>query len=384
MCTRPTVDEPWGEAVNLGTLVNTEYFESAAVLSAPDGALYFYSERPDGCGDTDLWMAPILPPDSPAKPPDPPDPAALGLSVHEPGWTLTQTVRHGRGLTAAAFHPVSGWLYFGTQRGWVKWLHRVNPDGSTRSLYPAAGIGFAFSPKGRQLLVTNTDRLVTQIDSRTSRPTRAQDLTPNRVDHPAGIAFPPAGWTGRLLGQQQALCANRGHDGHPGLWRVSLDESPPEQIAVNADDLADPVDVAITQSEVYVIDRGRGDAVETSGAKEDALCRRIYRLDDDTLVPVRTDRPIVEPAGLAFDPATSDLLVLCRRSAADPEATTVLRIHHGAEGDRHRVTDVLSGFSTPALCGIDISADGQRIAVTDFGALTIYVFSREGDGERGE
>jgi hypothetical protein len=58
---RSTVNSPWGDAVNLGPLVNSPYPESFISLS-PDGLLLFFCEtssgrfRPGGYGAPDSWM----------------------------------------------------------------------------------------------------------------------------------------------------------------------------------------------------------------------------------------------------------------------------------------------------------------------------------------
>jgi hypothetical protein len=60
---RATPDSPWGDAVNLGPVVNSVYDEQNGWLS-PDGLLLFFEDdpwesiqRPGGYGGSDLWMA---------------------------------------------------------------------------------------------------------------------------------------------------------------------------------------------------------------------------------------------------------------------------------------------------------------------------------------
>jgi len=55
--TRPTINDPWSAAVNLGSLVNTSYSDWGPEISADGLALFFNSRRPGGYGDADLWMA---------------------------------------------------------------------------------------------------------------------------------------------------------------------------------------------------------------------------------------------------------------------------------------------------------------------------------------
>ena len=63
---RETKDSPWGEAVNLGPSINTNFSDMARGLSADGRMLYFdqrYWEgyRPGGQGGADIWQAPIIP-----------------------------------------------------------------------------------------------------------------------------------------------------------------------------------------------------------------------------------------------------------------------------------------------------------------------------------
>ncbi|MFM2359856.1 MAG: hypothetical protein RLY16_1849 [Bacteroidota bacterium] len=47
----------WTEAVNLGAVVNSEYWESAPSLSPDKQHLYFSSNRPGGYGGKDIWVS---------------------------------------------------------------------------------------------------------------------------------------------------------------------------------------------------------------------------------------------------------------------------------------------------------------------------------------
>jgi len=56
MSTRSTTNDPWGEPVNLGPVVNSSYKEGGPSISADGLTLYFHSDRPDGLGLNDLWV----------------------------------------------------------------------------------------------------------------------------------------------------------------------------------------------------------------------------------------------------------------------------------------------------------------------------------------
>jgi Tol biopolymer transport system component len=57
MIRRSSVSEPWGEPVNLGSPINTEYDDAKPSLSADGLTLYFSSNRPGGYGAFDIWMS---------------------------------------------------------------------------------------------------------------------------------------------------------------------------------------------------------------------------------------------------------------------------------------------------------------------------------------
>jgi len=60
---RATINDPWGEPVNLGPPVNSSAYETCASISADGLFLYFCSDRPGGLGGTwgDIYQAPIIP-----------------------------------------------------------------------------------------------------------------------------------------------------------------------------------------------------------------------------------------------------------------------------------------------------------------------------------
>lgn len=47
----------WGKAINLGTTINTEFWESQPSISADGNTLYFVSNRPGGLGSYDIWKS---------------------------------------------------------------------------------------------------------------------------------------------------------------------------------------------------------------------------------------------------------------------------------------------------------------------------------------
>ena len=62
--TRATTNDPWGEPMNLGPVINTSDWEFSPNISADGSTFYFCSGPPAGGGgdyDCDIWQAPILP-----------------------------------------------------------------------------------------------------------------------------------------------------------------------------------------------------------------------------------------------------------------------------------------------------------------------------------
>ena len=54
---RSSISEAWGEPVNLGPTINSEYDDAKPSISADGLILYFSSNRPGGYGEFDLWMS---------------------------------------------------------------------------------------------------------------------------------------------------------------------------------------------------------------------------------------------------------------------------------------------------------------------------------------
>jgi len=54
---RVTTEDRWGTPVNLGPTVNSSYRDSYPSISADGLSLYFRSRRPEGLGQSDLWVS---------------------------------------------------------------------------------------------------------------------------------------------------------------------------------------------------------------------------------------------------------------------------------------------------------------------------------------
>ena len=113
-------DCPWGPPVNLGPVINTPAAENRPSLSVDGHVLFFFSGRPGGQGDNDIWVS---------RRADPKDdfgweqPVNLGPDVNTPTaeqapWYVQNDLYFARGLVTA-----------GAQDIYVAVVHR---DGETR------------------------------------------------------------------------------------------------------------------------------------------------------------------------------------------------------------------------------------------------------------
>jgi hypothetical protein len=76
---RPTKDDEWGVPVNLGPTVNSSDMDLSPWITVDGLELYFSSRRPDGCGSDDLWVTRRPATDSPWE-----TPVNLGPTVNSP------------------------------------------------------------------------------------------------------------------------------------------------------------------------------------------------------------------------------------------------------------------------------------------------------------
>ncbi len=101
LASRPSVHDPWSDAVNLGPTINGSTWEYTPNLSPDSLSLYFSSERPGGFGGMDLWVATRAAVDSPWS-----KPVNLGPTVNSSTWDIGPRVS-ADGLTLL-FHSSRG------------------------------------------------------------------------------------------------------------------------------------------------------------------------------------------------------------------------------------------------------------------------------------
>ena len=87
MISRPSVSEPWGQLVNLGSTVNSTASEVAPSISYDGRMLFFTSDRSGGFGDYDIWVAKRASPDV-----DWGAPVNLGPNVNTSGYDVSPCI----------------------------------------------------------------------------------------------------------------------------------------------------------------------------------------------------------------------------------------------------------------------------------------------------
>jgi outer membrane protein OmpA-like peptidoglycan-associated protein/Tol biopolymer transport system component len=94
----------WGKAINLGNVINSEYWESQPSISPDGSTLYFLSNRPGGVGSYDIWES-TLTEDGKWT-----NPVNLGPKVNTPYDESTPFI-HADGKTL--YFSSNGWPGFG-------------------------------------------------------------------------------------------------------------------------------------------------------------------------------------------------------------------------------------------------------------------------------
>lgn len=117
---RQSTTDQWGAPVNLGQAINTPDFEEAASIS-PDGlVLVWDSDRPDGFGESDIWMSTRSNRDTPWS-----EPVNLGPNINTQELEATSALSpDGRVLFFTA------WPWEGGYGDFDIWMARRSKDGT--------------------------------------------------------------------------------------------------------------------------------------------------------------------------------------------------------------------------------------------------------------
>ena len=211
-----------------------------------------------------------------------------------------------------------------------------------------------------------------------------------RDGEPFGFAFVTAENlpenTGLKVGD--VLVADLGHrtlgtgpsavDTDPGVWRFRLDDDAPARRFARLSQDGWPIDVAVTRRGVFVLDRIGWNVADLRDDDPRHLTDHLWRWDQDGWHKCTFDRPIVDVSGLAADPLSDDLYIIqgAAYPTVVPDRQAVRRLRRTGP-DRYAVEVFADHFGKLSFSGIAITADGQRMIITDAGNYSLVVLKRK-------
>ncbi len=147
----------WSQGINLGSPVNTPYWESQPSISADGTSLYFVSSRPGGSGGMDIWVSRLK------EDGDWSDPENLGEKINTPGDEMSPFI-HFDGKT----------LYFSSNGrpcmgGFDIYMSKMNEDGEWSE---PENLGYPIN--------THTDEIGLIIDASGELAYFSSDILPGR------------------------------------------------------------------------------------------------------------------------------------------------------------------------------------------------------------
>jgi tetratricopeptide (TPR) repeat protein len=105
---RTTKDDAWGEPVNIGPMINTTFGEASPCISSDSLLLFFTSDRPGGYGGADIWVSTRISKDYSWN-----EPVNLGSTVNSPAFEMFPSISSD-GLT---LFFTSGFLSYPARTG---------------------------------------------------------------------------------------------------------------------------------------------------------------------------------------------------------------------------------------------------------------------------
>ncbi len=278
--------------------------------------------------------------------------------IVEPGWTLVRSIAF-TGPASACYNPLDGTVYVGRRGTSTDGLYRIDAQGfATRISTGSNTAGVAVQPDSGSVFQSEDygGIIYRTALGATGRATWVSGFQTGD-DDPVGMAFAPFDYAGQVLAPGKALVADRGNSGPDVIWTWSPFTAEAETL-LHADTgiLVDAVDVAIDRTGAFVVDTG----LTAPGV--------IYEVGvGGALTAFATSEALPDPAGIAIDPWTDDLLVL------DQVDDRVVRV--GRAGGA--VTVVATGLNTTlGWAGIDVSPDGRWLVLTSNTDGMIYVLGR--------
>lgn len=274
------------------------------------------------------------------------------------GWTLSQIVYCPDGRSTH-FNPRDGRLYFVRRNTTLKGggLFRIEKDGSvTRVAAADRPAAVTIDAESGDAFVSEDYRgLILRIPFGTNRVMPWVSGFHSGDDDPVGMAIAPKNYQGPVITGGDALVVDRGYQGAKEIWKFSPTMQEGESVVHRHNgSLNDPVDIAIGNAAIYLIDRGSSRL-------------RIHSVGEGgSLKAIETSEPIGSPVGIAIDSATGELLVL------DAAERRVVKV----QPSTGKVSDVVQAMFGVEWAGVDVSTDGSRMFVTDTTAGAIYSFTR--------
>jgi YD repeat-containing protein len=300
--------------------------------------------------------------------------AGTGPCIAEPGWRLTDTIDVFPTLQAGRFDPSynpsdpSSFRFYAADEGngGADGVYRVRTDGTSQRLDgefhwvsdllidpdPVTGGVFATSYTNHWLARWRGTAWESMMGS---------------LGAPAGMAIVPSGYQGSVLEPGDALVTEFTGDrilkwlpnGDPGQTAETI-----YPVSGDTTVLTKSLDVAIDDHRIWVVDtRDSSDGAIYELTEE----RKMARLD--------TSEPIAEPTSLVIDPVTEDLIVLDALSNSGGKRLVRVDPVTGA------VSDLVTTLTQPSWWGLDLSAGGDQLLVTEYASGQLHVFTLDSDGD---
>ncbi len=262
-------------------------------------------------------------------------------------------------------------------------IGRAKPDGTLLpslryDFGPEFNIPFGLYELGRKALIKKNIP-VADGEPRAFAFVTPENLPPNTGLQPGDVLVADYGQREFSAGIQQATGLPVGRIWSiPGLWRFRLDDDAPARRLAKASTAVMPLDVAISKHGVFIIDRAFHNP---DGESDDPrhLTDHVWRWDLTGWHSCTTDVPLLTPCGIAADPLSADLYVLCgdENLSRSSDRQTLLRLTP-AGPDRYTVTPLVTRLGKADRGGIAFSYDGKRMILTDSGNRVIVVLKRKG------
>ncbi len=260
-------------------------------------------------------------------------------------------------------------------------IGRAKPDGTllpTLRYNFGAEFGLGLYELGRQALI-KMNYPVADGEPRGFAFVTAENLPANTGLRPGDVIVADYGQREFSAGIQQTTGLSVGKIWSiPGLWRFRLDDDAPARRLAKASPAVMPLDIAISKHGVFILDRAFHNP---DGESDDPrhLTDHVWRWDLTGWHSCTTDLPLLTPCGIAADPLSADLYVLCGEESltTSSDRQSLLRLTP-AGPDRYTVTPVVTRLGKADRGGIAFSTDGKRMILTDSGNRVIVVLKRHG------